>query len=40
MKACLAADKVGYESSSRFSREFKRYFGQSPAEMMREVRSV
>ena len=37
-KANLAADKVGYESASQFSREFKRYFGQSPAEMMRESR--
>ena len=40
MKAYMAADKVGYESSSQFSREFKRYFGQSPAEMMREVRAA
>ena len=40
MKAYLAADKVGYESSSQFSREFKRYFGQSPAEMMREMRAA
>ncbi len=40
MKAYIAADKVGYESSSQFSREFKRYFGQSPAEMMRELRVV
>jgi len=39
-KAYIAADKVGYESSSQFSREFKRYFGQTPAEMMREVRAV
>jgi len=38
LKAYLAADKVGYESSSQFSREFKRHFGQSPAEMMRELR--
>jgi AraC-like DNA-binding protein len=38
MKAYLAADRVGYESPSQFSREFKRYFGQSPAEMMRELR--
>lgn len=38
MKAYMAAEKVGYESSSQFSREFKRYFGQSPAEMMRELR--
>ena len=40
MKAYIAADRVGYESSSQFSREFKRYFGQSPAEMMREVRAA
>ncbi|MEZ4551683.1 MAG: AraC family transcriptional regulator [Desulfobacterales bacterium] len=39
MKAYIAADKVGYESSSQFSREFKRYFGQSPAEMVREMRA-
>lgn len=38
MKAYIAADQVGYESSSQFSREFKRYFGQSPSDMMREVR--
>jgi transcriptional regulator GlxA family with amidase domain len=36
MKAYLAADEVGYESPSQFSHEFKRYFGQSSAEMMRE----
>lgn len=40
MKAYIAADKVGYESSSQFSREFKRYFGRSPAEMMRELRAA
>lgn len=40
LKACIAADKVGYESSSRFSREIKRYFGQSPAEMVREMRAT
>ena len=40
MKAYIAADKVGYESSSQFSREFKRYFGQSPAELMRELRAA
>ena len=39
LKAYIAADKVGYESSSQFSREFKRYFGQSPAEVMRELRT-
>lgn len=37
MKAYLAADQVGYESPSQFSREFKRYFGQSPAEVIREM---
>lgn len=40
MKAYIAADKVGYESPSQFSREFKRYFGQSPTEMIRDVRSA
>jgi AraC-like DNA-binding protein len=39
MKAYIAADKVGYESSSQFSREFKRYFNQTPAEMMRDFRA-
>lgn len=39
MKAYIAADMVGYESSFQFSREFKRYFGQSPADMMRESRT-
>ena len=38
LKAYIAADKVGYESSSQFSREFKRYFGQSPSEMIKELR--
>ena len=36
MKAYIAANKVGYESSSQFSREFKRYFGQSPADTLRQ----
>ncbi len=40
MKAYMAANEVGYESPSQFSREFKRYFGQSPAEMMRELRAT
>ena len=40
MKAYIAADKAGYESTSQFSREFKRYFGQSPAEMIREMRAA
>jgi AraC-like DNA-binding protein len=39
MKAYLAADEVGYESPSQFSREFKRHFGRSPAEIIRETRA-
>jgi len=35
MTVYMAADKVGYESVSQFSREFKRYFGQSPSHMVR-----
>lgn len=38
MKAYIAADEVGYESPSQFSREFKRHFGLSPAEVKREMR--
>ncbi len=38
IKTYIAADRVGYESTSQFSREFKRYFGQSPADMIREQR--
>jgi transcriptional regulator GlxA family with amidase domain len=38
MKVYIAADKVGYESTSQFSRDFKRFFGVSPAEMMRGAR--
>ncbi|MGL1931019.1 MAG: AraC family transcriptional regulator [Desulfotalea sp.] len=38
MKAYIAADMVGYESVSQFSREFKRYFGKNPADMIRESR--
>ncbi|WP_411744130.1 helix-turn-helix domain-containing protein [Reinekea sp.] len=30
MNLSEAASKVGYESSSQFSREFKRMYGQSP----------
>lgn len=40
MKVCMAANKVGYESSSQFSREFKRYFGQSPGEMVKKSRII
>lgn len=31
-KAYIAAYRVGYESPSQFSREFKRYFGYNPAD--------
>lgn len=40
MKAYVAADKVGYESASQFSREFKRYYGRSPAEMSKGLRTT
>lgn len=35
-KTYMVAQEVGYESASQFSREFKRYFGQSPAGMVRQ----
>jgi len=31
LSASEAAGKVGYDSPSQFSREFKRYFGNTPA---------
>jgi len=40
MKAYIAADKVGYESATQFSREYKRYFGRSPAQMTRELQAM
>ena len=33
MKAYIAAEEVGYESASQFSREFKRYFDISPSRL-------
>lgn len=39
-KAYLVADAVCYESSSQCSREFKRHFGQSPADVLRYVRAM
>lgn len=38
--AAGAAMKVGYESASHFNREFKRLFGRSPGEEVREMRSA
>jgi AraC-like DNA-binding protein len=35
--AALAADRVGYESPSQFSREFRRFFGATPMEESRRV---
>ncbi|MBX9690233.1 MAG: AraC family transcriptional regulator [Candidatus Obscuribacterales bacterium] len=39
LSAGEAAEKVGYESSSQFSREFKRFFGASPMTEVNAVRS-
>jgi len=38
-KAYIVAERVGYESQSQFSREFKRYFGQGPTDLLREMRA-
>jgi AraC-like DNA-binding protein len=40
LRAGIAAERVGYESSSQFSREFKRLFGSSPIEETERVRRV
>lgn len=40
MRAGIAAERVGYESSSQFSREFKRLFGASPIEETERVRRM
>ncbi|MCZ4060185.1 AraC family transcriptional regulator [Pantoea sp. LMR881] len=40
MKASVAAVRVGYESPSQFSREFKRYFGVTPGEEINRVRQT
>lgn len=39
MKVNAAAIKVGYESASQFSREFKRYFGITPGEDSARMRA-
>jgi AraC-like DNA-binding protein len=38
--ASLAAQRVGYESPSQFSREFKRFFGFSPIDEVHRLRAV
>lgn len=40
LTAAGAAAGVGYESASQFNREFKRFFGRSPGEEAREMRSL
>lgn len=40
MKASAAAVRVGYESPSQFSREFKRYFGVTPGKEASRVRQA
>ncbi|EAT9584939.1 AraC family transcriptional regulator [Salmonella enterica] len=40
MKASAAAMRVGYESASQFSREFKRYFGVTPGEDAARMRTM
>ncbi|WP_323372743.1 AraC family transcriptional regulator [Winslowiella arboricola] len=39
LKASAAAMKVGYESASQFSREFKRFFGVTPGEEVSRMRA-
>jgi AraC-like DNA-binding protein len=38
--AAAASARVGYESASQFNREFKRFFGRTPGEEVREMRSA
>ncbi|TDG22905.1 AraC family transcriptional regulator [Paraburkholderia silviterrae] len=40
MNVSAAATRVGYESASQFSREFKRLFGCTPADEMRRARGA
>jgi len=40
LRAGIAAERVGYESSSQFSREFKRLFGKSPVEETARVQRI
>ena len=40
LTVAAAGARVGYESASQFNREFKRFFGRSPGEEAREMRSA
>jgi len=40
LNASVAARQVGYESSSQFSREFKRFFGDTPVEQAAKMRAI
>jgi AraC-like DNA-binding protein len=40
MNAATACHRVGYESSSQFSREFKRFFGRTPAHEAAEMKNA
>nr|WP_230707010.1 AraC family transcriptional regulator [Marinobacter adhaerens] len=40
LPAAAAAMRVGYESPSQFSREFKRFFGRPPGEEVREMKAL
>ncbi|WP_417585934.1 AraC family transcriptional regulator N-terminal domain-containing protein [Nitrincola sp.] len=39
LTAAAAAGRVGYESPSQFSREFKRFFGRTPSEEVRTMKA-
>ncbi len=40
LSAAGASGRLGYESTSQFSREFKRFFGRTPLEEARQMRSL
>ncbi|WP_338926934.1 AraC family transcriptional regulator [Mycetohabitans endofungorum] len=40
LTAASASARVGYESPSQFSREFKRFFGRSPVDEARDMRAL
>jgi len=40
LNAATASERVGYESASQFSREFKRLFGRSPVDETRQLKDL